>query len=79
VFSIAATLLVLAIAVHPPGTPLQPVLRAWPGAPGVRRQLSDDLHCLAGPHGIDRPARAVRSDLLALRELAGRSLAASST
>jgi uncharacterized membrane protein len=30
VFSIAATLLVLDIAVHPPGTPLQQVLRAWP-------------------------------------------------
>jgi len=26
--------------------------------------------------GIDRPARTVRSDLLALRDLAGRSLAA---
>ena len=31
VFSIAATLLVLDIAVHPPGTPLQQVLHAWPG------------------------------------------------
>ena len=30
VFSIAATLLVLDIAVHPPGTPLEQVLRAWP-------------------------------------------------
>ena len=30
VFPIAATLLVLDIAVHPPGTPLQQVLRAWP-------------------------------------------------
>jgi TMEM175 potassium channel family protein len=30
VFAIAATLLVLDIAVHPPGTPLQQVLRAWP-------------------------------------------------
>jgi uncharacterized membrane protein len=30
IFSIAATLLVLDIAVHPPGTPLQQVLRAWP-------------------------------------------------
>ena len=35
VFSIAATLLVLDIAVHPPGTPLQQVLRClalptWP-------------------------------------------------
>ena len=30
VFSIAATLLVLDIAVHPPGTPLQQVLDAWP-------------------------------------------------
>ena len=30
VFSIAATLLVLDIAVHPPGTPLQRVLNAWP-------------------------------------------------
>ena len=30
VFSIAATLLVLDIAVHPPATPLQQVLRAWP-------------------------------------------------
>jgi TMEM175 potassium channel family protein len=31
VFSIAATLLVLDLAVHPPGTPLQQVLNAWPG------------------------------------------------
>jgi uncharacterized membrane protein len=30
VFSIAATLFVLDIAVHPPGTPLQQVLHAWP-------------------------------------------------
>jgi Endosomal/lysosomal potassium channel TMEM175 len=30
VFAIAATLLVLDIAVHPPGTPLQQVLHAWP-------------------------------------------------
>ena len=30
VFSIAATLLVLDIAVHPPGTPLHQVLQAWP-------------------------------------------------
>ena len=34
VFSIAATLLVLDIAVHPPGTPLEQVLRAWPAYPG---------------------------------------------
>jgi len=31
VFSIAATLLVLDLAVHPPGTPLEQVLHAWPG------------------------------------------------
>jgi uncharacterized membrane protein len=31
VFSIASTLLVVDIAVHPPGTPLQQVLHAWPG------------------------------------------------
>jgi len=30
VFSIAATLLVLDIAIHPPGTPLHQVLHAWP-------------------------------------------------
>src|SRR5271154_1812011 len=30
VFSIAATLLVLDIALHPPGTPLHQVLDAWP-------------------------------------------------
>ena len=30
VFSIAATLLVLDIALHPPGTPLEQVLHAWP-------------------------------------------------
>lgn len=30
VFSIAATLLVIDIAVHPPGTPLEQVLHAWP-------------------------------------------------
>jgi uncharacterized membrane protein len=31
VFSIAATLLVLDLAVHPPGTPLQQVFHGWPG------------------------------------------------
>ena len=31
VFSIAATLLVFNLAVHPPGTPLEQVLAAWPG------------------------------------------------
>jgi len=31
VFSIAATLLVLDLAIHPPGTPLEQVLHAWPG------------------------------------------------
>ena len=30
VFSIAATLLVLDIALRPPGTPLEQVLHAWP-------------------------------------------------
>ena len=30
IFGFAATLLVLDLAVHPPGTPLQQVLRAWP-------------------------------------------------
>jgi len=31
VYAFAATLLVLDLAVHPPGTPLQQVLHAWPG------------------------------------------------
>ena len=31
VFAIAITLLVLDVAVHPPGTPLEQVLHAWPG------------------------------------------------
>jgi len=31
VYAFAATLLVLDLAVHPPGTPLQRVLHAWPG------------------------------------------------
>ena len=31
VFGFAATLLVLDLAVHPPGTPLQQLLHAWPG------------------------------------------------
>jgi uncharacterized membrane protein len=31
VFGFAATLLVLDLAIHPPGTPLQQVLRVWPG------------------------------------------------
>lgn len=31
VFGFAATLLVLDLAIHPPGTPLQQVLHAWPG------------------------------------------------
>ena len=30
VFGVAATLLVVDIAIHPPGTPLEQVLRAWP-------------------------------------------------
>ena len=30
VFAIAATLLVLDVAVHPPGSPLKQVLDAWP-------------------------------------------------
>ena len=30
VFAIAITLLVLDVAVHPPGTPLEQVLHAWP-------------------------------------------------
>jgi uncharacterized membrane protein len=30
VFAFAATLLVVDIAIHPPGTPLQQVLHAWP-------------------------------------------------
>ena len=34
VFSIAATLLILDVAVHPPGTPLEQVLRAWPAYVG---------------------------------------------
>jgi uncharacterized membrane protein len=34
VFSIAATLLVLDIAVHPPGTPLEQVFHAWPAYVG---------------------------------------------
>ena len=31
VYAFAATMLVLDLAVHPPGTPLQQVLHAWPG------------------------------------------------
>lgn len=30
VFGVAATLLVVDLAIHPPGTPLEQVLRAWP-------------------------------------------------
>ena len=30
VFAVAATLLVVDIAIHPPGTPLEQVLHAWP-------------------------------------------------
>ena len=54
VFSIAATLLVLDIAVHPPGTPLQQALHAWPAWLRVRRQLPDDRHCVARPYRIGR-------------------------
>jgi hypothetical protein len=32
VFGFAITLLVLDLALHPPGTPLHRVLEAWPGA-----------------------------------------------
>jgi hypothetical protein len=31
VYGFAATLLVLDLALHPPGTPLEQVSRAWPG------------------------------------------------
>lgn len=36
---------------------------------GLRRQLPDHRRCVARPHRIDRPARAVRSDLPAINLL----------
>ena len=63
VFAIAITLLVLDVAVHPPGTPLEQVLHAWPAYVAYVVSFLDDRCCLARPHRLDRPARAVRFDL----------------
>ncbi len=58
VFSIAATLLVLDIAVHPPGTPLQQVLHAGPAYLAyVASFLTIGAAWLAHTAMTDRPAR----------------------
>jgi hypothetical protein len=45
VFSIAATLLALDLAVHPPGTPLQQVLHAWPAETARSRRSHNGNSC----------------------------------
>ena len=47
VFSIAATLLVLDLALHPPGTPLEQLLHAWPVYLGYAISLPDHWRRLA--------------------------------
>jgi TMEM175 potassium channel family protein len=65
VFSIAATLLVLDIALHPPGTPLEQVLHAWPAYLGyVISFLTIGAAWLGHSAMTDR---LVRADSLLLR------------
>jgi uncharacterized membrane protein len=65
VFSIAATLLVLDIALHPPGTPLEQLLHAWPAYLGyVISFLTIGAGWLAHSAMTDRLTRA---DSLLLR------------
>ena len=63
VFGFAITLLVLDIAIHPPGTPLQRLLHAWPFYLGLHHQLPDDRRCVAPAHRLDRSPRPGRSSL----------------
>jgi Endosomal/lysosomal potassium channel TMEM175 len=60
VFGFAATLLVLDLALHPPGTPLQQVLHAWPGYLAYVVSFPDHRRHVAPAHGPDRPARPGR-------------------
>lgn len=65
VFSIAATLLVLDITLHPPGTPLEQVLHAWPAYLGYAVSfLTIGAAWLAHDSMTDRLTRA---DLVLLR------------
>ncbi len=72
VFGFAITLLVLDIALHPPGTPLQQVLHAWPVLPGLRHQLLDHRRlrgspqapCPVGTHGPIRSSCGSTCSLL---------------
>ena len=71
VFSIAATLLVFAITLHPPGTALEPGLHAWPAYLGYLISfLTIGAAWLAHDGTTDRLARAdsllVRINLLLL-------------
>ena len=55
VFSIAATLLVLDLALHPPGTPLEQVLHAWPAYLGYLVSFLTIGAAWLRPQRDDRP------------------------
>ncbi len=63
VFSIAATLLVLDPAVHPPGTPLEQVLHAWPGYLAYVVSFLTIGGAWLAHTAFDRAAHPGRSDL----------------
>jgi uncharacterized membrane protein len=65
VFSIAATLLVLDIALDPPGTPLEQVLHAWPAYLGYLISFLTIGGAWLGHSALTD--RLVRADLLLLR------------
>jgi hypothetical protein len=60
-FGFAATLLVLDLAVHPPGTPAAAGAAHLAWLPGLPRQLPDHRRSVAPAHRLDRPARPGRS------------------
>ena len=65
VFAIATTLLVLDIALHPPGESAQAGARSVALLPRVSRQLPHDRRRVARPHRADRSARSGRRDPVA--------------
>ena len=65
VFSIAATLLVLDLALHPPGTPLEQVLHAWPAYLGYAISFLTIGAAWLGHSAMTD--RLTRADMLMLR------------
>ncbi len=53
VFGFAMTLLVVDIAVRPPGTPLEQFLHAWPAYVAYVGELPDDRGYVAAPHRVN--------------------------